>query len=74
MNIDARTSRLPHYESKGLFKIKQKCLTSGKLIAFEATSNLSFLEMTEGDWKANQVRGERREGGESKKEEITKMK
>ena len=47
LNITVRISDTRFYSvpvmRKGLFKIKQKCLTSGKLIGFKASSNLASL-------------------------------
>lgn len=43
--------------SKELFKIKQKCLTSRKLIAFEAGSNLAFRTQR-GDRMSRRLRSE----------------
>ena len=52
--------------SKGLFKIKQKCLTSRKLIVFKASSNLAFLTQRE-DSVSRRLRSEsgkeRKRGG-----------
>ena len=50
-----------------LFKIKQKCLTSGKLIAFKASSNLTQRE----DSVSRRLRSESSKGekkGEEKNE------
>lgn len=56
--------------NKGLFKIKQKCLTSGKLIAFKASSNLASLTQRE-DSVSRRLRSEsskeRKRGGKKKK-------
>ncbi len=70
MNITACISAMRFYSflimSKGLFKIKQKCLTSRKLIAFKASSNLAFLTQRE-DSMSRRLRSEsskeRKRGG-----------